>query len=190
MSNLDNRDVPGAKQIEREIKRRKYRSAYFRLLRNTVASLVVVASVTVLISMLVLPVLRVTGSSMSPTLRNDELVVCRKKSDFKTGDIVAFYYNNKVLLKRVIGVPGDVIDIDESGNVFVNGKLLDEPYLTEKSLGECNIELPYQVGESRIFVMGDNRATSIDSRSTTIGCVSEEAVLGKVILKVWPFEIL
>ena len=152
-----------------------------------------VAAIAVLVSMLFLPVLRVTGTSMTPTLQNDELVVCRKRGTFQSGDIIAFYFNNKILLKRVIGVAGDIIDIDDSGTVYVNGEALEEPYLNEKALGECDIELPYQVPDERVFVMGDHRSTSVDSRSTAVGCVAEEAVVGKVILRVWPvkqFEVL
>lgn len=187
------REIPTAVQLEAELKRAKYRREYRKLLRNTISSLIVVAAIAVLVSMLFLPVLRVTGTSMTPTLQNDELVVCRKRGTFQSGDIIAFYFNNKILLKRVIGVAGDIIDIDDSGTVYVNGEALEEPYLNEKALGECDIELPYQVPDERIFVMGDHRSTSVDSRSTAVGCVAEEAVVGKVILRVWPvkqFEFL
>lgn len=187
------REIPTAVQLEAELKRAKYRREYRKLLRNTISSLIVVAAIAVLVSMLFLPVLRVTGTSMTPTLQNDELVVCRKRGTFQNGDIIAFYFNNKILLKRVIGVAGDIIDIDDSGTVYVNGEALEEPYLNEKALGECDIELPYQVPDERIFVMGDHRSTSVDSRSTAVGCVAEEAVVGKVILRVWPvkqFEVL
>ncbi|CDE11734.1 signal peptidase I [Ruminococcus sp. CAG:330] len=187
------REIPTAVQLEAELKRAKYRREYRKLLRNTISSLIVVAAIAVLVSMLFLPVLRVTGTSMTPTLQNDELVVCRKRGTFQSGDIIAFYFNNKILLKRVIGVAGDIIDIDDSGTVYVNGEALEEPYLNEKALGECDIELPYQVPDERIFVMGDHRSTSVDSRSTAVGCVAEEAVVGKVILRVWPvkqFEVL
>lgn len=187
------REIPTAVQMEAELKRVKYRREYGKLLRNTISSLIVVAAIAVLVSMLFLPVLRVTGTSMTPTLQNDELVVCRKRGTFQSGDIIAFYFNNKILLKRVIGVAGDIIDIDDSGTVYVNGEALEEPYLNEKALGECDIELPYQVPDERIFVMGDHRSTSVDSRSTAVGCVAEEAVVGKVILRVWPvkqFEVL
>lgn len=186
-------EIPTAVQLEAELKRAKYRREYGKLLRNTISSLIVVAAIAVLVSMLFLPVLRVTGTSMTPTLQNDELVVCRKRGTFQSGDIIAFYFNNKILLKRVIGVAGDIIDIDDSGTVYVNGEALEEPYLNEKALGECDIELPYQVPDERIFVMGDHRSTSVDSRSTAVGCVAEEAVVGKVILRVWPvkqFEVL
>ena len=187
------REIPTAVQLEAELKRAKYRREYGKLLRNTISSLIVVAAIAVLVSMLFLPVLRVTGTSMTPTLQNDELVVCRKRGTFQSGDIIAFYFNNKILLKRVIGVAGDIIDIDDSGTVYVNGEALEEPYLNEKALGECDIELPYQVPDERVFVMGDHRSTSVDSRSTAVGCVAEEAVVGKVILRVWPvmqFEVL
>ncbi|MFR6313083.1 MAG: signal peptidase I [Ruminococcus sp.] len=187
------REIPTAVQLEAELKRAKYQREYRKLLRNTISSLIVVAAIAVLVSMLFLPVLRVTGTSMTPTLQNDELVVCRKRGTFQSGDIIAFYFNNKILLKRVIGVAGDIIDIDDSGTVYVNGEALEEPYLNEKALGECDIELPYQVPDERVFVMGDHRSTSVDSRSTAVGCVAEEAVVGKVILRVWPvkqFEVL
>lgn len=187
------REIPTAVQLEAELKRAKYRREYGKLLRNTISSLIVVAAIAVLVTMLFLPVLRVTGTSMTPTLQNDELVVCRKRGTFQSGDIIAFYFNNKILLKRVIGVAGDIIDIDDSGTVYVNGEALEEPYLNEKALGECDIELPYQVPDERVFVMGDHRSTSVDSRSTAVGCVAEEAVVGKVILRVWPvkqFEVL
>ncbi len=181
-------DFPALDQIERELKSSRYRVEFVKVLRDTVFSLVVVAAFAVLASTLVLPVLRVTGTSMTPTLLNDDLVVCRKIGDFKTGDVIAFYYNNKILLKRVIAVAGDIVDITEDGVVYVNGEKLDEPYVNELALGECDISLPYQVPDERIFVMGDHRATSVDSRSSVVGCIAEESVVGKVILRIWPLD--
>ncbi len=181
-------DLPTTGQLETEIKRIKYRRSYFRMLKSTVASLIVVAAIAVLISMLFLPILRVTGTSMTPTLEHEELIVCNKQGSFESGDVIAFYFNNKILLKRVIGVAGDVIDIKEDGTVFVNDVELYEPYLNEKALGECDIEMPYQVPESRIFVMGDHRLTSVDSRTTVVGCIAEEYIIGKVIFRLWPWE--
>ncbi len=187
MSEAD-KSFPTAAQLDGELKRVKNRREFWRLLYSTVASLVVVAALAVLVSTLFLPVLRVTGTSMTPTLENDQLVVCRKTGSFEQGDIIAFYYNNKILLKRVIAVAGDVVDIDANGTVYVNDEKLDEPYVDELAFGECDIELPYQVPDERVFVMGDHRETSIDSRNTSIGCVSEEAVVGRVVFRVSPFK--
>ena len=182
------KDLPTAEQLKAELARHKSRAGFMRMLYSTAASLIVVAALAVIISMLFLPVLRVTGTT--PSLANDELVVCKRRGDFKQGDIVAFYYNNKILLKRVIAVSGDTVDIKDDGTVYVNGKKLDEPYVKDKAFGECNISLPYQVPDQRIFVMGDHRSTSIDSRSTAIGCVSEEAVVGKVVMRIMPLKKL
>lgn len=178
------------RQIEGELKRLRRKQNSRRIFRQTVFSLLVVAAVAVLAAMLFFPIFRVTGSSMEPTLHPKEIVVCLKSSRFQSGDLVAFYYNNKVLLKRVIGTAGDTIEIDDSGNVFVNGSQLDEPYITKKSLGQCDIDFPYQVPDNRIFVMGDNRETSVDSRTTAVGCIADEYVIGKVFLRVWPLEQL
>ena len=178
------------RQIEGELKRLRRKQNSRRIFRQTVFSLLVVAAVAVLAAMLFFPIFRVTGSSMEPTLHPKEIVVCLKSSRFESGDLVAFYYNNKVLLKRVIGTAGDTIEIDDSGNVFVNGSQLDEPYITKKILGQCDIEFPYQVADNRIFVMGDNRETSVDSRTTAVGCIADEYVIGKVFLRVWPLERL
>lgn len=181
-------DLPTAEQLEQELKRLKYRHSFAFTLRSTVASLIVVAAIAVMISTMIMPVLRVTGASMTPTLQNDQVIICNKLAECQKGDVVAFYYNNKVLIKRVIGVAGDVIDISGDGVVSVNGEPLDEPYVSELALGECDIELPYQVPDNRIFVMGDHRSVSIDSRSTSVGCVAIENVIGKVLLRVYPID--
>lgn len=182
------RDLPTAEQFDAELKRVRYRKKFIRTFRDTVNSLLVVAAIAVLVSMLFLPLLRVTGTSMTPTLQNDELVICNKTGNFECGDIVAFHYNNKILLKRVIGISGDWIDMKEDGTVYVNGEKLDEPYVDELAYGECDLEFPYQVPDNRIFVMGDHRSTSVDSRSSTVGCVADEYVIGKVFLRLWPWE--
>ena len=185
--NISPEELPSAQALKAELDRVRSRRSFLKLLYNTVASLIVVAAVSELVSMLFLPVLRVTGTSMSPTLHNDELVVCRRMGGFERGDIIAFYHNNKILVKRVIGLSGDIIDISGSGAVTVNGQLIDEPYIDAPALGTCNIELPYQVPESRVFVMGDHRSDSIDSRTKEIGCIAEEMIVGKVIWCIWPF---
>lgn len=176
-------DCPSTRQFQDETVRLRKKKTFRALIRNTISSLLVVCAVAVMISVLFMPVLRVTGSSMEPTFQNDQIVICSKTANFKKGDVVAFYYNNKILMKRIIAKGGDVVKIDKDGTVYINNKKLDEPYISDRSLGECNIELPYTVPENRYFVMGDNRKTSIDSRSTVIGCISGESVLGKVILK-------
>ena len=179
---------PTLDQMEEEISRLKYRKRYGRALRGTVYSLAVVAAVAILIATLWMPVLQITGASMAPTLVDGQFVVAVKKSEFQTGDITAFYYNNKILIKRVIASAGDWVDISENGDVYVNGVLLEEPYIKEKSLGECNIEFPYQVPDGKVFVMGDDRAASLDSRTTAVGPVSKEQVLGRVVFRVWPLS--
>ena len=178
----------GIKELRQELRRVKYNSKFAATLYNTIGTLVVVAAIAILVANLWLPVLQVTGTSMSPTLQEGQVLVASKGSSFKTGDVVAFYYNNKILVKRVIAMPGDWVNISDDGTVYVNDISIDEPYLKEKSLGDCNIELPYQVPESKIFVMGDNRSVSLDSRNTAIGCISEEQVVGKVTFGLWPLS--
>ncbi len=175
-------------QLQGELRREKYKRSFRFALRNTLFTLITVAAVAVLIAVLVLPVLRIYGTSMTPTLEEGDIVLSIKSRRFKTGDVIGFYYNNNILVKRVIAYTGEWVNIDDAGTVFVNGALIDEPYITEKALGECNIELPYQVPESRIFVMGDHRSTSIDSRNTAVGCVSQEQIVGKIIFRVWPLR--
>ena len=175
-------------EIETELKRIKYKKRFKNTFASTINILITVAAIAVLVATLWLPVLQIYGSSMSPTLVDGTIVVSMKNNKLKTGDVIAFYYNNKILIKRVIAQSGDWINIDEQGNVYVNHELLEEPYLREKSLGNCDIEFPYQVPESRIFVMGDNRSISVDSRNTALGCVGEEQIVGKLVFKIWPFE--
>lgn len=178
--------IPEIPELERELKRERYKRRYKRTLKGTIYVLVTVAAAAILVATLWLPVLEIYGSSMTPTLNDGQVVLSWKTGNLKSGQIVAFYYNNKILVKRVIAQSGDWVNIDREGNVYVNGELLAEPYLTEKAMGECNIELPYQVPETHIFVMGDHRSTSIDSRSTEVGCVSEEQVVGRLIMCIWP----
>ena len=168
--------------------KKSYRRRLFSSIRTTLSVLITVAAAAVLVAVLWLPVLQIYGTSMSPTLTEGNYVVCIKSERFDTGEICAFYYNNKILVKRVIAHSGDWVDIDENGLVYVNNVLLDEPYVSDYAFGECDIELPYQVPESRIFVMGDHRSTSVDSRSTTVGCVAEEQIVGKIKFCIWPLK--
>lgn len=183
-------DMPSSEQVEAELNRVKYRRRYHRVLRSTVYILVTVAAAAILAATLWLPVLQIYGNSMTPTLKDGEILYTVKSSDLKVGDVVAFYYNNKILVKRMICSAGDWIDIDEDGTVYVNDKELEEPYLVEKALGDCNIELPYQVPDGKIFVMGDRRSTSVDSRNTAVGCVAREQIVGKIIFRIWPLKRL
>lgn len=182
--------APSIDQLREELAREQYRRSYSRVLRSTIFSLLVVAAVTVLLAVLLLPVLRISGTSMTETLYDGDVVVAVSGSNYKTGDVVAFYYNNTILVKRVIATSGDWVDIDESGNVYVNGEELDEPYVNEKALGECDVEFPYQVPDRKNFLMGDHRATSIDSRSSTVGCVDNGLMIGKIVFRVWPLANL
>jgi len=181
-------EVPELSQLEEELNRVKYNKRYKKVLTSTVSTLIVVAAVAVLIATLLMPVLQIYGTSMSPTLYDGDIIATIKTTEFKAGDVVAFYYNNKILVKRVIAMSGQWVDMDEDGNVYVNDVLLDEPYLVERAVGECDIKLPYQVPENRIFVMGDHRSVSVDSRSTTVGCVAEEQLVGKLVFRVWPLK--
>ena len=179
---------PTSTQIETEIARIKYKKVYGKVLRSTIYSLITVAAIAVLIATVWMPVLQVYGSSMTPTLENDNIVVTFKTSDLEQGDIIAFYFNNKILIKRIIAEPGDIVDIREDGTVYVNEEMLDEPYIAEKALGECNVEFPFEVPQARWFVIGDNREASVDSRNTAVGCVAEEQIVGRVIFRIWPWE--
>ena len=179
---------PTLEEIDEEVQRLRYWRRYRRSLQAAIYSLLVAAAAAVLVSTLWLPVLRITGDSMTPTLADGELVTAVKTGKFQQGDVIAFYYNNKILVKRVIATAGQWVNIDSQGTVSVDNVVLEEPYILEKSLGECNIELPFQVPDGRVFVMGDDRAISLDSRTTTVGTVSHEQVLGRITFRVWPLR--
>lgn len=183
-------DMPSIDQLEGELKRTQYSHRYHSTLRTTVFSLVIVAAIAVVIAVLLLPVLQIGGNSMENTLSDGNMVISRNDGKYRIGDVIAFYYNNVILIKRVIAVSGDWVDITEDGTVSVNGAVLDEPYVTEKDFGQCNITLPYQVPQGKCFVMGDNRAVSIDSRNTAVGCVSDDVVIGRLVARVWPLKTI
>ena len=182
--------IPTTEEVKAERERLEYRSRYGRVLRSTIYALLVVAAAAVLLATLLLPVLQVSGDSMNPTLEDKDILVLVKGENMETGDLCALYWQNKLLIQRIIGAPGDVITLDENGVVTVNGETLDEPYVDELALGECDIRFPYQVPENRYFVLGDHRAVSIDSRSSVIGCVEKSQILGRVFLRVWPLDRL
>ena len=182
------RELPSLEQLTAELERENYKRRYNRVLRSTIYTLIVVAAVAVLVATIWMPVLQIYGASMTPTLNEGDIVVSVKGSDFAPGDLVAFYLGNKILVKRVIARPGEWVDIDKDGNVFVNNVPLNEPYLAGKAFGDCNIELPYQVPDGKFFVMGDHRSTSVDSRSTAVGCVAQEQIVGKILFRVWPLN--
>ncbi|MCR5102814.1 MAG: signal peptidase I [Butyrivibrio sp.] len=180
---------PTLEELKSELKREKNKKEYSKVFRNTIVILIVVAAIAVLISSFFITVLRVTGDSMSPTLDSGQILIASNNKEFEPGDLIAFYYNNRILIKRVVGSPGDWINIDDEGNVYVNGVLLEEDYITDKSLTPTDLTFPYQVPENRYFVLGDHRSVSIDSRSTTVGCVSQEQLIGKVVFRVYPFNL-
>lgn len=177
--------MPSLEQVETELKNINYKKRFRRTLLSTMSILIVVAAAAVLISTLFFPVIQVSGNSMEPTLQNGDVLVLVKSDKVSYGDLCCVSWQNKTLLKRVIGLPGDVITIDQQGNVYVNDKLLDEPYVPEKSLGNCDIEFPYEVPDNKIFLLGDKRSVSVDSRSSAIGCVEKDQVVGHVLFKVW-----
>ena len=183
-----NQNLPQADILKRELKRELYRRRFRRLLRSTLNALIVVAAVASLIATLILPVLQIAGTSMAPNLNDGDIVVLAKTDKLETGDLCAFYYSNKILIKRVIATPGDTLWIEADGTVFLNGSPMDEPYVQEKALGECDVEFPYQVPENSFFMMGDHRETSIDSRSSVIGCISTDHIIGKILCKFWPLS--
>lgn len=185
---IKNVEPPTLEQLKNELKRERHKLTYGVTLKSTIYALITVAAIAVLIATLVMPVLQTYGNSMTPTLYDGDIVMSFKTGTLEQGDVVAFYYNNKILVKRVIAGPGQWVDIDEDGNVFVDGKLLDEPYLTEKAFGNCNLKLPYQVPDGRWFVMGDHRSVSVDSRDRAIGCVSEEQIVGRLSFRIWPLN--
>lgn len=174
--------------LEKELKRERNKRRFRRLLRSTVNALVVVAAIAALIATLVLPVLQIAGTSMEPSLNDGDIVLLIKTNRLETGDLCAFYYSNKILIKRIIGTPGDYLWINADGTVYLNGEALEEPYVSEKALGECDVEFPYQVPENTYFMMGDHRETSIDSRSSVIGGIARDQIIGKIICKVWPLS--
>lgn len=183
-------EKPTVQQLETELKRVRHGKRYRSVLRSTIYTLITVAAIAILVATLWLPVLQIYGNSMTPTLQDGEILFTVKTSEFEVGDVVAFYYNNKILVKRVVAEAGDWVDIDADGNVFINDELLDEPYVTDKAYGDCNIALPYQVPDSRVFVMGDHRSTSVDSRNTSVGCVAQEQIVGKIVFRIWPLSKL
>lgn len=176
-------------EVEKELGRERYKNRYKRTIRSTFSVLIIAAALAVLVATLWMPVLQIYGASMVPTLQEGEIVVSIKNNDFKPGDIVAFYYGNKLLVKRYIAGPGAWVDIKEDGTIFVDGEELDEPYVVEKAFGSCDLEFPYQVPEEKYFLVGDQRATSVDSRHSSVGCVSEEQIVGKISFRIWPMAV-
>lgn len=181
-------DLPTVEQLKRELKEVKHKKQYGRVLRSTVYVLLISAACAVLVATIFFPILQLYGTSMEPTLSENEIVIAFKTTDFEQGELVAFYVGNKLLVKRFIAGPGQWVDIDDEGNVYVDGEMIDEPYIKEKAIGACNIELPYQVPENKYFVLGDRRETSVDSRNTAIGCIDDDEIVGRVIFRVWPFK--
>ena len=181
-------ELPELELLQKELKRERFKRRFRRLLRSTTNALIVVAAVAALIATLVFPVLQIAGTSMEPSLCDGDIVLLVKTDQLETGDLCAFYYSNKILIKRIIGTPGDYLWINPDGTVYLNNEKMIEPYVSEMALGECDVEFPYQVPENSYFMMGDHRETSIDSRSSVIGCIAEDQIIGKILCRVWPLE--
>ena len=186
---MEHTQFPSSIELEQELKREQYKRRYKKTLRSTIFALITAAAVAVLVATLWLPVLQIFGSSMTPTLREGEIVVSIKVNEMEPGDIVAFYYGNKVLIKRYIAGPGSWVEVLEDGTVLVDDKVLEEPYLTQKAFGISDLEFPYQVPEGTYFLMGDQRETSVDSRHSSVGCVAEDQIVGKIVYRVWPMDV-
>lgn len=186
---MNQTNLPSSGELEQELKRERYKRRYRSTLKSTLFALVTAAAAAVLVATLWLPVLQIYGSSMTPTLEEGQIVVSVKAENLEAVDIVAFYYGNKVLIKRYIAGPGTWVNILEDGTVVLNDQVLEEPYLTEKALGICDLEFPYQVPENSYFLLGDHRETSVDSRHSSVGCISQEEMVGKIIFRVWPMEV-
>ena len=180
------RSLPSTDALRQELGRVRRAARSRRMLAGILGAVLVVMAVGALVATLVFPVLQVFGSSMEPTLSEGDFVVCLRTSDFSRGDLAAFYYNNKVLIKRVIGLPGEQVLINEAGDVYVNGELLQESYVQDRAIGDCDLTFPFEVPEGRLFVMGDHRATSVDSRNSVIGCVGEDNLVGRLVVTAWP----
>jgi len=185
---MENNQFPSATAVEQELKRERYKHRYRNTLKSTIFSLVTASAAAVLVATLWLPVLQIYGASMTPTLEEGQIVASVKTNDLKPGDIIAFYYGNKVLIKRFIAGPGTWVNILEDGTVLLNDEVLEEPYLAEKALGICDLEFPYQVPENTYFLLGDQRKTSVDSRHSSVGCITDEDIVGKIVFRVWPLE--
>ena len=188
ITQTENSSLPTKKQVETERKRYRRQKAYNKALSGTIYVLTIVAAVAVLIATLVLPVLQIEGTSMEPTLVAGDIVLLTKNTNFERGELCGFSWNNKLLIKRVIGIPGDWIEMDTDGTVYLNGEKLEEPYAHRLAMGECDLEFPFQVPQEQYFVLGDMRESSIDSRNTLIGCVEKDQIVGKVFFRIWPFE--
>ena len=186
MKNQVKRELPSVEELRKELKREQYKSRYRSVIRSTMGTLAVVAALSILIATLWMPVLQIYGNSMTPTLEEGQIVISLKDSDFQQGDLVAFYLGNKLLVKRVIAGPGDWVEITPEGQVYLNGSALEEPYVQELALGQCDLEFPYQIPDERYFLLGDHRETSVDSRSSVVGCVAMEQIVGRIVFSVWP----
>lgn len=183
-------ELAGKRKLQFEEENEKLQQTGHKRTRWLIGWVFTAGMVAILCMVCFLPMMRVESDGMSPTLEKGQCVMVIPGDSFEHGDIIAFYYDGRILLKRIIACPGEQVEVLKDGSVYVNGQLFDEPYASEKCYGSSDLTYPYQVPENRFFVMGDQRSAGTDSRTSQIGTVAQEQIVGKVVLRFWPLKAI